>query len=134
MAINPVKVKDPGSSGGGGVGKVIGTALGGIAGFLVGGPPGAAAGASLGGTAGGTVGGLADKGKQGSDEPVIAPSDAISRRLAQSQSAAPDYSAHSAALEDSLRALHESGDRGLQEQYGEPLFNAYTMSKKRGMA
>lgn len=136
MAINNVLVRRARESGGAGVGGVIGGILGAIAAPITGGaslaaiPAAAAAGAGTGHAIGSTVGGLVAPGKQAEAAPVIPTSDSFSRKLASSLPP-PNEPPQSKILEDSLRALHESNDRNMQEQYGKPLFKAYSIAMDR---
>lgn len=132
MAITSV-LQRRASQGGGQKGSAIGGILGTV-GALVAAPfTGGASLAALpatigiGSTAGGIVGGAVDPARAAANGPQVQDS-AASRRLASPE---PD---HSTVLEDSLKALHESGDKNLQETYGAPLYEAYTMSKKGRLA
>lgn len=133
MAMNSVIARRAGKSSGAGVGGVLGAIAGAIAAPFTGGASLLAIPAMMGtGQAiGSAVGSVAAPGKSASAE-VPVPTGAAERRLA----GAPAEESHSAQLEDSLKALHESGDKNLQDAYGEPLFKALTMSmqKKGGIA
>lgn len=134
MAINPIKIQKPGSSGGAGKGGLVG----GIAALLAAPFTG---GASLGllpaaMSAGSALGGVVDPSSSGASGAPVQPSDAASRRLAAQAKQPPTDIPHSQILEQSLHALNEA-PQDLKDAYGEPIFKAYTMAlqkEKGGLA
>ncbi len=131
MAINSVMSRRAGKSGGAGIGGILGTIGAAIAAPFTGGASLAAIPGILGaGSAIGTaVGGIVAPGQDAKDS-TLQTDNAASRRLAQTAAPAPEIP-HSQILEDSLKALHSTNDKNMQEQYGEPLFSAYAMAKEK---
>lgn len=131
MALVPVQKRQRqkvsgGSAGGSRMGQGLGAVIGGVAGAMTGNPAAAVQGAATGASVGGMVGGAIS--------PAKAPTVENAGRAPVSTIQA---ASNSQAILDGLRAL-EDMDAGLQQEYGQPLTQAYIASmidlKQRGNA
>lgn len=138
MALIPVQRRprqkvSGGSSGGGRMGQGLGALIGGVAGGAAGaagGPAGIAAGALKGAATGASLGGMAGNAISPARAPTV-------EQAGGSNVSTVQIASNSQAILDGLRAL-EDMDPGLQQEYAQPLTQAYIASmidlKQRGNA